>query len=82
MNRNLEFKVFSGLEVIVKLEEALKSLDRTSGEADDPKLSGDSSTSKQQGMDLIINVKKSAVNVENLRHEDFEKMNKKKIEML
>ena len=81
MNRNLEFKVFSGLEVIVKLEEALKSLDRTSGEADDPKLSGDSSTSKQ-GMDLIINVKKSAVNVENLRHEDFEKMNKKKIEML
>lgn len=82
MNRNLEFKVFSGLEVIVKLEEALKSLDRTSGEADDPKLSGDSSTSKQQGMDLIINVKKSAVNVENLRQEDFEKMNKKKIEML
>ena len=82
MNRNLEFKVFSGLEVIVKLEEALKSLDRTSGEPDDPKLLGDSSTSKQQGMDLIINVKKSAVNVENLRHEDFEKMNKKKIEML
>ena len=33
-------------------------------------------------MDLIINVKKSAVNVENLRHEDFEKMNKKKIEMI
>ncbi len=27
LNRNLEFKVLSGLEVIVKLEQALKSVD-------------------------------------------------------
>ena len=27
VNRNLEFKVFSGLEVLLKLEEALQDLD-------------------------------------------------------
>jgi len=28
LNKNLEFKVMSGLEVIVKLENALKGIDR------------------------------------------------------
>ena len=30
MNRNLEFKVFAGLEVLLKLEDALKIVDRSS----------------------------------------------------
>jgi hypothetical protein len=28
LNKNLEFKVLSGLEIIVKLENALKGIDR------------------------------------------------------
>ena len=34
LNKNLEFKVLSGLEVIVKLEEALKTLDTSKGGAE------------------------------------------------
>jgi hypothetical protein len=34
LNRNLEFKVFSGLEVLIKLEEALKELENSKSNPD------------------------------------------------
>jgi hypothetical protein len=71
MNKNLEFKILSGLEIIVKLEHALKYLDQM-----------DATGHHESGIDVILNIKKSAIPICDLTKDDFESMNKQKIEML
>ena len=68
LNKNLEFKVLSGIEIIVKLEGALKCIEK--------------SATEDGGMDTIKNVKAKAVKVEVLTKEDLEAMNRSKIQRL
>lgn len=68
LNKNLEFKVMSGLEVIVKLENALKGIDRLKEEQ--------AGANEKEGMETIKSVTKDAVNVDLLTKEDFEAMNR------
>ena len=68
INKNLEFKVLSGIEVIVKLEEALKAVD--------------SQKSDQTNIDDMKKVRTSAMSVDMLSKQDLEGMNAKKIEKL
>lgn len=78
INRNLEYKVFAGLEVIVKLEQALKSLDSTAcTETGDPE-GGD----LQNGAERIAAVKRAGLRVADMSSEDFAVPNRKKIEIL
>jgi len=72
LNQNLEFKVLSGLEIIVKLENALKGIERLK----------EKSVEEKEGMEKIKSVVKEAVNVEMLTKEDLEVMNRQKIERL
>ena len=72
LNKNLEFKVLSGLEIIVKLENALKGIERLK----------EKSAEEKEGMEKIKSVVKEAVNVEMLTKEDLEVMNRQKIERL
>lgn len=73
VNRNMEFKVFAGLEVIIKLEEALKSLD-TKEEPD--------YQNPENGADAIARVRNGALRVADMSYEDFSIPNKKKIKIL
>ncbi len=68
LNKNLEFKVMSGLEVIVKLENALKGIDRLKEEQ--------AEANEKEGMETIKSVTKDALNIELLTKEDFEAMNR------
>lgn len=75
LNRNMEFKVFAGIEVILKLEDVLKSLAQ-SREAKGLEVD------EQQGMDMILGVRRSAVKIGELTPEDIDVMNRKKVQML
>lgn len=68
LNKNLEFKVLSGLEIIVKLENALKGIDKLKERQP--------VVEQKEGMENIKSVAKNAVNVEMLTKEDFEVMNR------
>jgi hypothetical protein len=58
--------VLSGIEIIVKLEEALKSID----------------SNEVASIEKIKELRKSAVKIEDLKKEDFDRINKKKVEKL
>ena len=66
ISKSLEFKVLSGIEIIVKLEEALKSID----------------SNEVASIEKIKELRKSAVKIEDLKKEDFDRINKKKVEKL
>ena len=66
ISKNLEFKVLSGIEIIVKLEEALKSID----------------SNEVASIEKIKELRKGAVKIEELNKEDFDRMNKKKVAKL
>jgi len=58
--------VLSGIEIIVKLEEALKSID----------------SNEVTSIEKIKELRKGAVKIEDLKKEDFDRINKKKVEKL